>query len=185
MISKLILTRPKKTNIISSLIMLVEKTNFSHCGWLHETVVYESIAHGCVATDSEQFLKKNKIVLSISIKDMFKDITAAEINKALRYANDNLGTRYGFLTLFFGIPLNKLFGTTFFSDGAKSMICSEFFCRIFEKRFRRIFNKPLDMVTPMELGKKFKLIKKSIIRLIEGKTCRGVHKANGLYRLND
>lgn len=138
-ICKVGFSRPKKTKILSSLIMKFMNTNYSHTylvfdvGSTGQKIIYQANRRGVHCLEYENFKEKNTIVDEI-------DVPAGNITEALRFCISSLGKSYSLLTLF-AIALNIKFG-----DGSKGYICSELVARALGLDVPN-----LDTITPLEI----------------------------------
>lgn len=140
-------SRPKKFQIFSKLVMLLEKREFSHCFVDINGIIYHA-SHGSVHPNTkEEFLKDNIIVKKYIIE-------IEEIEKGMAFINKAIGTKYGFDQIY-TIFIMKLLGTkqTLFSNNTRRMICSEFVSRFLNETGYSNFNR-LDSITPSDLEEK-------------------------------
>lgn len=132
-------SRPKKNNILSSLIMRFMKSNYSHTYLVFDVqstgqrVVYQANRHGVTCIEYENFKKQNIILDEINILPENRAT-------ALKFCIANLGKPYSAITLF-AILFNIKFG-----DGTKQFICSELVARALNLNIKNI-----DTVTPVEI----------------------------------
>lgn len=136
-----ILTRPKNHifPIISWLIMLVEKTNFSHvvARWyisaLDRMTHYEAVGSGVNFTCKDLYEKKHQ---EVEIYEF--SISESDLKEVAAYCHDNAGKKYskkGILGLLL-MRILRLFGIKIanpYRDGEYSQYCVETLMRILRK----------------------------------------------------
>lgn len=141
----------KPYQILSKIIMAVEKRDYSHayikyqCPITNVMMVCQA-SHGYVnEMNLDIFLKHNIISHEYTI-----ELTNEEFVDFLTFTKENLGVKYSVKELFL-ISIKKLFHITINNyDGDESFICSEWAARILKKL--KLFNQDkLDYITPSDL----------------------------------
>jgi hypothetical protein len=143
-------TRPIKPKLLSKIIMKWEGTDYSHSIAIFGDWVYESSSHGCAKLLLSDFLKEN-IIVTEDRREVSLERYAFLLNKAEQAITDDIP--YGYLNLL-GVAINDVTGWTWFADGAKSMICSEFIFWIFQDELG-IPDEEIDLISPRDLFKKY------------------------------
>lgn len=129
-------SRPKKWHLLSTLIMKVEKTDYSHAYIrIHSEkydrdLIYQASGLAVNFMNIEMFNNHNNVIHEFEIE--VSDETYLDI---MRFAIDNVGIPYGSKELIgFGlIKLAALFNKKIsnpFSNGTKTSVCSELVARI-------------------------------------------------------
>ncbi len=126
-------------NIVSKIIATKLGKGYSHVFMLFECngemLVFQATEKGVNARSWNSFRSVNKIVKLIEVKD------PTRIQKAFHYCATRLGITYGFLAII-AITLG-----IHYSDGEKTMICSEYVARALDMDF----HKAQDLVDPADI----------------------------------
>ena len=135
-------TRQKKTPI-GELIKIFQRSDFSHCCLVFERkgikyIAEATIIYGVRIVTHESFMKVNKIIDKVPVKDE----KAGE--EALDYCYGNLGDGYANKSLI-GILFSRY---NVGKDGENQFICSELLARAFKLK-----HKSLDHITVTEFKK--------------------------------
>lgn len=134
-------SKPKKSNILSSLMMKFMGSKYSHTYLVFDVkltgqrIIYQANKHGVTCIEYENFKKKNIILNEINILEENRA-------EALRFCISHLGKTYSIKTIL-AIALNVKFG-----DGTRRFICSELVARAL-----RLEVKNIDTITPVEIHK--------------------------------
>jgi len=141
-------------HLISQIIRYYTNFDSSHVAMEVNDYVYESTTPNVTKTEYKKFLKTNRIVHNINLDEVYPYLTEIDNYTVEKLAEKFLNKRYGYLTLL-GIMLNDALNITWFADGHKSFICSEFVTVLLnsvipdELPIRKI----PDFVTPKDLYK--------------------------------
>jgi hypothetical protein len=126
-------SRPKKSNILSNLIMKVIGSSFSHTYLsfrsesLNRNLIYQGNKKGLHFLNKDKFTKENQIVAFFSI-----NLPKEKYIKALQSCVDHAGDQYGFLQLI-GIGLSLLLskvGIKWKNKYYRGFICSEIVAQV-------------------------------------------------------
>ncbi len=131
-------------SLISRLIRWYLGTPYSHVALIVESesigrsLVYEANWSGVVFKNMPTWAKKNEVIYCHDI-----DISKRRLSELFTFCIDNLGKKYGYVTL-----LSILFKGK--GDGDRTFICSELLYRALEDEMKHV-HKRSDLVTPKDI----------------------------------
>ena len=125
-------SRPKKSKLLSSLIMRVEKTNYSHVFLKFYAAKYDRWLVYEASGIDVKFKSVSRFQISNMVVDCYRiDLEENHYNRTIAWCIDNCATPYGIIQLF-GMFYVYLFECIFkkrvrnpLRDGKKSQVCSE------------------------------------------------------------
>lgn len=122
-----IFTKPKsKWNIFSRFVRLIERSEFSHVAFYfyNQNIVVHSTHYRLNAESISLFTDKNQIMKHICV-----ELDSYRSYKLKRFIYENLGKKYGYLTIL-GVLISRIFKIKNpLADGDKTFFCSEMVAR--------------------------------------------------------
>jgi len=145
-------SKPRKLNLLSRIIMMFEKTPFSHVyikipnNYFKDCDIYQA-SKGMV----NHIVEVNFLNYNISIKEFKLDVDSDNKFKIIQFLRARLGSPYSFKALIV-IFLRRLgFKLKTVSDKKESYICSELGARVLVHFGSVNIDVDLDLITPLQL----------------------------------
>jgi hypothetical protein len=161
-------SRPRKTKLLSTIIMAVEQTNYSHVyvrlysATYDRVMIYQASGLQVNFVGLTHFLEHNQIV------DEFEfEITEEAYKKMMQFAIDQAGVAYGMKQLI-GMAIRKFgrwSGLGFknpWADGHATYVCSELAAHIIKDYISGAIGTDLDDMDPSAVHEHLSQIKRSI-----------------------
>lgn len=150
-------SRPKETKLISSLIMTVERTKYSHVyiRWhstgIDRTLIYQASGLAVNFMGLDHFLDHNTIVDEFDI-----EVSEESRRQIIQFAVDTVGLGYGTKQIL-GIGILRIgsaFGARWknpFRDGRQTYVCSELVAHIMKSFMSEDIDINLDDISPKDI----------------------------------
>lgn len=144
-------SRPKRWNLLSWLIMKVQKANYSHVyikfysPSLDREIIYQASGLQVNFIGSKLFNEHH-----VTVHEFQFPVSDESHTNAMRFAVDKAGSPYSIKQLF-SILLYLATGKVYFRDGRSAYVCSELIGQMLTEDLKIPVNKDLDLVVPRDI----------------------------------